>query len=446
MIARRNRHDAPGPSTGNTKRTRKLLLPRTILLPLFFITYSLAYLDRANYGFGAAAGMAKTLHISEQRTALLGALFFAGYFAFQVPGMLLARRTSASRLVLVALVAWGILATLTGVLHNFAWLCVVRLGLGIAESAIFPAMLLLLTRWFTRAERSRANSILMLGNPVTVLWMSAITGFLIQHLGWQLTFVVEGLPAIAWAIVWGVIVRDSPSRAAWMDCAEAAALEAQITNPNLTFPVATHIPSTLLRVLLRADVLLLSLQYFFWSLGVYGFVLWLPTIIRHGAALSMSQTGLLAALPYLMAIAGELGIGYLADRTNRTYPLVWPFLLLAGIAMFGSFTFADRSFGIAFTCLALACGAMYAPYPPFFAIIPDRVPREWTGEVFALVNSAGALGGFAGSYVIGVLRAATGSDRSGDLLMSFTLIIAAALTVAIARMPLPAVTLETQHV
>lgn len=427
------------------KRAPRLTLPRTVLLPLFFVTYSLAYLDRANYGFGAAAGMARTLGITEQRTALLGALFFAGYFAFQVPGMLLARRVSASRLVLGALILWGALATLTGVIHSFFWLCLIRLGLGIAESAIFPAMLLLLTRWFTRAERSRANSVLMLGNPVTVLWMSAITGFLIQRLGWQLTFILEGLPAIAWAIVWGTLVRDSPRQARWMDEDEAVELESQISRPNLSPVAYANQPATLFAILLRADTLLLSLQYFFWSVGVYGFVLWLPTIVRHGAALSMSATGLLAAVPYIMGIAGELGIGYLADRTGRIYTLIWPFLLCAGFAMFGSFTFADRSFAIAFTCLVLACGAMYAPYPPFFAIIPERVPREWTGEVFALVNSAGALGGFAGSYLIGALRAATRSDRAGDLLMCVTFVVSALLTIVIARMPVNTTTLEAQH-
>lgn len=426
-------------------QSQRFALPRAVLLPLFFVTYSLSYLDRANYGFGAAAGMARTLGITEQRTALLGALFFAGYFAFQVPGMLLARRLSASRLVFGALILWGVFATLTGIIRSFFWLCAVRLGLGIAESAIFPAMLLLLTRWFTRTERSRANSILMLGNPVTVLWMSAITGLLIQHLGWQLTFIVEGMPAIAWAFVWRTLVRDSPRQARWMNPAEALELEAQITNPNLSPVANAKQPATLLPILLRADTLLLSLQYFFWSVGVYGFVLWLPTIVRHGAALSMSATGLLAAVPYILAITGELGIGYLADRTSRIYSLIWPFLLLAGLAMFGSFTFADRSFPIAFTCLVLACGLMYAPYPPFFSIIPDRVPREWTGEVFALVNSAGALGGFAGSYLVGALRAFTGSDRAGDLLMSLTLVLAAIITIIIARMPVNSATLEAHH-
>ena len=61
------------------------------------------------------------------------------------------------------------------------WLLVVdRMLLGVAESLILPSMLILLTNWFTREERSRANAILILGNPVTVTWMAAVTGFLIK--------------------------------------------------------------------------------------------------------------------------------------------------------------------------------------------------------------------------------------------------------------------------
>jgi sugar phosphate permease len=56
------------------------------IVPAVFVTYSLAYVDRANYGFGAAAGLAETLHISSAQSALLGSLFFFGYFVFQIPG------------------------------------------------------------------------------------------------------------------------------------------------------------------------------------------------------------------------------------------------------------------------------------------------------------------------------------------------------------------------
>src|ERR1700755_3503688 len=65
------------------------------IMPAVFITYSLAYVDRANYGFGAAAGLADTLHISSSQSALLGSLFFLGYFLFQIPGAAYAPKRSA---------------------------------------------------------------------------------------------------------------------------------------------------------------------------------------------------------------------------------------------------------------------------------------------------------------------------------------------------------------
>lgn len=408
---------------------------RTLLLPIFFITYALAYMDRANYGFGAAAGMARSLHITEGRSALLAALFFLGYFAFQVPGMLLARKLSATRLVFVALILWGMLAALTGVIRSFAWLAADRLLLGVAESIIFPAMLLLLTRWFTRAERSRANTFLILGNPVTVLWMSAATGFLIEYFGWQWAFIIEGVPAVLWAFFWISFVRDEPAQARWIDPTKARELEAEILAQQTLVPIQNKNAAQLWRIFFRRDVLQLSLQYFCWSLGVYGFVLWLPTIVRQGAALSMGGTGLLSAVPYLLAVVLMIIAGRASDRTLRRQEIVWPFLLLAALAMLGSFLFAGHSFALAFGCLVIAGGCMYAPYGPFFAIIPERIPREVTGEVFALVNSSGALGAFVGSYLVGLLHVLTGTQSAGYLLMALALLASALLLIRLPKVP-----------
>ena len=148
------------------------------IMPVVFITYSLAYIDRANYGFGAAAGLAQTLHITSTQSALLGSLFFLGYFAFQIPGAAYARKRSARRLISLSLVSWGILASLTGIIKLYWLLALDRFLLGSAESFIFPSMLILLTKWFTRGERSRTNTLLILGNPITILWMSALTGYI----------------------------------------------------------------------------------------------------------------------------------------------------------------------------------------------------------------------------------------------------------------------------
>jgi MFS family permease len=373
------------------------------------------------------------LHITGRQSSLLSALFFLGYFIFQVPGVMLARKRSATLLVAISLVAWGSLAALTGILHNFWMLALARFLLGVAESFIFPAMLLLLTRWFTRQERSQANTLLTLGNPLTVLWMSAITGFLIQSVGWQHTFILEGIPSIVWAFAWLFIMRDRPSQARWMTPQASSALEATLVAEQSSIAPIRSIGVALQ----RRDVLLLIAAYFCWSLGIYGFVLWLPTIVRQGAALSMGKTGLLSAAPYLAAVLLMLFVARWSDRTQRRASLVWPFLLSAGLGLFISFAFARNSFAVAFAGLIVAGACMYAPYGPFFALVPELVPSNVTGEVLAIINSAGALGGFFGSYTVGWLQSVTGTSRAGYLLMALALVFSGLLLLCL---PKPAAT------
>jgi len=389
------------------------------LLPLVFITYSLAYLDRANYGFGAAAGLARTLNISGSQSALLGALFFLGYFLFQIPGAAFARRRSARLLVFFALVSWGALASLTGVIQNFWLLAADRLLLGAAESFILPAMLILLTNWFSRAERSRTNTLLLLGNPTTVLWMSLVTGYLIKAFGWQMTFVLEGIPSVVWGFVWLFVIRDHPHQALWMSPNSCAVLKDQLDREQWLLPKVQSVMSALR----HPSVILLSVQYFFWSLGVYGFVLWLPTVIQNGALQGIAITGLLGSVPYAFAIVLMLLVGYFSDKSFRRKRFIWPFLIVSGFALLGSYLVAGQSFWSSYFFLIIAGACMYAPYGPFFAIVPEIMPRNVAGEITALVNSCGALGGFAGTWLVGLLEARTGNSRAGFLLMSVSLVL-----------------------
>jgi sugar phosphate permease len=394
-------------------------------MPAVFVTYSLAYLDRANYGFGAAAGMAATLHISNARAAFLGSLFFLGYFLFQIPGAAYARRKSATRLVFFALLSWGTLAALTGVIREFWLLALDRMLLGVAESLILPAMLILLSDWFTRAERSRANAILILGNPVTVMWMSAVTGFLIKAVGWQMTFVLEGIPSVLWAFVWLAVVRDRPEEARWLskDCCKQ--LTRELEREQKTLPGTANLTAAL-RV---PGVLLLCAQFFCWSIGVYGLVLWLPTMIRAGSARGIETVGLLNAAPFLLGVLLMLGVAQLSDRTLNRQRYIWPFLILSGMALLVSFMTAAYSFWLAYAFLIVAGGAMYAPYGPFFAIVPEMLPKNVAGEVIALINSCGALGGFTGTWLVGLLQALTGNSRAGYLVMSMSLMLAGGIII-----------------
>jgi len=407
------------------------------LMPVVFVTYSLAYLGRSNFGFGAAAGLAASLHITESRAAFLGSVFFLGYFLFQVPAATYAVRHGATRLIFFALISWGILSGLTGIIRNFWLLVADRLLLGVGESLIFPSMLILLTHWFTRAERSRANAILILGNPVTVTWMAAVTGFLIHAVGWQMTFVIEGIPSVLWSIVWILVARDHPDQVRWLPEESSRQLADALAREQAFLPAHTDLRSAL-RV---PGVLLLCLQFFCWSFGVYGLVLWIPAMIRSGSARGIEQVGMLSAAPFLLGVVLMLAVAHFSDRAQHRKLFVWPFLMLSGAALFGSFAAAGSHFWFAYFFLILAGGAMYAPYGPFWAIFPEMLPRTVAGEVMALVNTFGALGGFAGTWLVGWLQAVTGNARAGFLSMSMALIAAGAITLCLPstrRSPHPA--------
>ncbi|MDR3753647.1 MAG: MFS transporter [Terracidiphilus sp.] len=407
------------------------------LMPVVFVTYSLAYLGRSNFGFGAAAGLAASLHITESRAAFLGSVFFLGYFLFQVPAASYAVRRSATRLVFFALISWGVLSGLTGIIRNYWLLVADRLLLGVAESLIFPSMLILLTHWFTRTERSRANAILILGNPVTVTWMAAVTGYLIRAVGWQMTFVIEGIPSVLWAIVWVAVARDHPSQVGWLPEKASAQLTEALEQEQAALPAYTSF-----RAALRVrGVLLLCFQYFCWSFGVYGLSLWIPEMIRSGSKRGIEQVGMLSAAPFLLGVFLMLVVAYFSDRVQHRKMFVWPFLMLSGAGLFCSFAAAGSHFWVAYAALIVAGGAMYAPYGPFFAIVPEMLPSTVAGKVMALINTFGALGGFAGTWLVGWLQALTGSARAGYLSMSMALIAAGAITLCLPstrRSPHPA--------
>jgi len=395
----------------------------TVLLPVIFISYSLSYLDRANFSFGAAAGMAADLHISAAESSLLGSLFFLGYFLFQIPGAIYAQKYSAKRLIFFGLIGWGLLASATGMITNLTLLYIDRFFLGVVESAVLPAMLILQSRWYTSAERARANALLVLGNPATMLWMSLLSGYLVQAAGWRWMFIIEGLPPVLWAFVWWWQVADHPREAAWMSRADQEALDAKLAEEQKGIPPLRNYAEAFKSPL----VIALSAQYFLWSIGVYGFVIWLPSILKT-RDMGMVELGFLSAVPYFVAVIAEVSIAAWSDFSRRRMALVWPCFVLAAAAFYGSYLLGASNFWASFVLLVIAGAMMYAPYGPYFAFLAEALPRNVAGGAIALINSMGALGSFVGAYGVGRLNAITGSPGASYVMMAAALIVSAAIT------------------
>src|SRR4051812_5522964 len=101
------------------------------LVPLVFVTYSLAYLDRSNYSIGVAGGLKHDLGLGASSSALLGALFFLGYLLFQLPAAHYAENRSARRLVFWCVLLWGVFASAQGLIGQLWLLMLDRFALGV---------------------------------------------------------------------------------------------------------------------------------------------------------------------------------------------------------------------------------------------------------------------------------------------------------------------------
>ncbi|MGL6158586.1 MAG: MFS transporter, partial [Ralstonia mannitolilytica] len=276
-----------------------------------------------------------------------------------------------------------------------------------------------------------ANTFLILGNPVTVLWMSVVSGYLVREFGWRHMFIAEGVPAILWAVCWWWLVQDKPAQSPWLsaqekrDLEQALAAEQAALKPVRNYAEAFRSPA----------VIKLCAQYFCWSIGVYGFVLWLPSIVKSGSALGMVETGWLSALPYLAATIAMLVASWASDKVGSRRGFVWPFLLVGAAAFAASYALGSTHFWMSYALLVIAGAAMYAPYGPFFAIVPELLPKNVAGGAMALINSMGALGSFVGSYFVGYLNGATGSPLASYAFMSAALLAAVILTLCVKPQP-----------
>src|SRR5215831_4015223 len=124
---------APGrPFDASETSTRTIRKVRNRLLPLLFLLYVVAFLDRTNIGF-AALTMNADLAITSAQFGLLTGIFFWGYFLFEIPSNLLLHKIGARIWIARILVSWGIVAVLTGLVRSTPQLYAVSFLLGAAE-------------------------------------------------------------------------------------------------------------------------------------------------------------------------------------------------------------------------------------------------------------------------------------------------------------------------
>lgn len=399
------------------------------LLPFLLLMYVLAFLDRANIGFAQKALQHDT-GLSNAAFAFGAGVFFVGYALFEVPSNLLLHRFGARVWMCRIMVTWGLVSASMCLAHTATAFYTLRFLLGVAEAGFFPGVIYYLTHWFPQRARARAVGVFYFGAPLAFIFGSPLSGSLLElHgalglAGWQWLFLVEGVLASAVG-VWAFWYLDNrPDDAQWLDPQERASLRAALEDDARA--ASAHGPHRILAALVDRRVLLLSAIYLLIQMSVYGVIFYLPQQVAAllGTTVGL-RVGLVAALPWLCALAVTWYVPRRADHTNGHRRWAVALLVLAGLGIAASGLAHNPALGL----IALCCAASgFIAAQPLFWTFPTR---HLTGAAaaggIALINSLGGLGGFFAPSLRTAAERAFSSTSAGLVVLGVSSLLAALL-------------------
>lgn len=388
--------------------------------------YTIAFVDRTNISL-ALPQIGRELHMDPAQQGNAFGLFFVGYVLLQIPGGYLAERWSAKRFVSTLLVVWGACAVGCGLVQTQMQFWVMRFLLGVAEGGVWPATLVLLSHWFPRAERARANAYWMLCLPAAVAVSSPISGWILGQWGWRFMIVAEGAVPFVWLLVWNWYIADHPHEARWISAEEREHLETTLRRESAELEALPQ--ESILRTFLRPHVLLLVVIYFLMNSGNYGYQSWLPTAIESSARnLTNFQVGVLYSIPYLITMVGMVLNSQHSDRKRERRGHLALALSFGGAAMMAGVLVSRISPPLAFIPIALVGAGSYGGHGPFWAIPSETLPRKVAGSAMGLINAIGNLGGYFGPLAVGYLNKHTGNFIYGFGVLALGLLAGAGLS------------------
>jgi ACS family tartrate transporter-like MFS transporter len=385
------------------------------LLPYLFVLYIIAYLDRVNVGF-AGLEMSHDLGFSDKIFSLGAGIFFIGYFLLEIPGAIIVERWSARRWIARILVTWGIVTIGMGSVRTSGQFYLVRLLLGAAEAGFFPGIVVYLTHWFRYEDRAHAGALFMAAIPLANIIGSPLAGWILgahwlSMQGWRWLFVIEGIPAVIFGVATLFYLPDWPSQAKWLAADEKEWITQELQREKEAKSAASHSHS-IGEALRNREVILLALIYFFALIGIYGFNIWFPTIVKRATGLPNFTVSLLAALPYVAGFAAMLWNGWHSDRTKERRWHTSGWLFVGGICL-GLAIALQNHLLLSFLAM-IVVGACTTAFMPSFWALPTAILSESAAAAsIGFINSFGNIGGFTGPFVIGYLSTATHSFIPG---------------------------------
>lgn len=379
------------------------------LIPLLFVCYILAYLDRVNVGF-AKLSMKVEPWFSDAVFATGSGIFFIGYFLFEVPGNIMLHRVGARLWIARIMIGWGIVSALMATSTSATSFYALRFLLGIAEAGFFPGIILYLTYWFPREHHARMVALFMTAITLAGVFGSPLSGWLLEvshgwgrFKAWQWLFIVEGLPSVLVGICVPFLLTDRPEQAAWLSGEEKRLVKERLEAEERTKTAQGHQNHKVSDAFKSPQVWLCCFIYFGIVVGLYAASFWLPEIIKNTLTENKWHIGLYASIPWSCAAVGMVLVSRHSDRTGERRWHVGLSTLIAGAA-FAISGMQGLPPVFVMVALAVAITGVMSAIACFWALPTAILSGTAAAAGIAWINSVGNLAGHFSPEMVNWLK------------------------------------------
>ena len=261
------------------------------VLFLLGLSVLINYIDRSNLSI-AAPLIKDELGISASQLGTLLSAFFYTYALLQIPAGWLVDRFDVKWVFALGFFVWSAATAVTGVLHGFAALLVIRIILGIGESIAFPAYGKIVGGHFEEGRRGFANSVVIAGLALGPAVGMLVGGNAVGRFGWRPFFLTLGLAGLLWLIPWWI----------WMPRRTAPSPQTPQQRPGV------------LAILGQRSAWGTCICQFSFNYASYFLVTWLPFYLMRERHFSMTEMARIGGLVYGLFAVSSIVFGKLSDR------------------------------------------------------------------------------------------------------------------------------------
>ena len=401
---------------------------------LLAVITTINYIDRSVFGV-VAPMIREQFDIGDADYGLITSGFLLAYGIGQLISGPLIDRLGTKRAFSLAAVFWSV-ATILHALGRGLWsFFALRILLGLAEAANFPAASKAVAQWFPANERSTAVAIFMLGAGLGAIITPPLTVWTLQTLGWQWAFIIPGSLGLVWVFLWQRWYH-LPETHPTIEPTEKALILEQRSNQQSQGSWKALLSYREFWGILIARVVS--------DFPFYFFLFWLPQYLIDVRGFDLRAIAMFAWLPWVAADLGALTggslssalvtRGYTINRARKT--VIWLGAVLVAVAVIPAYYTASSALALALICFGLF--AIQVKGSVFFTLPTDLFPADRVATVWGVFGAVGSLGGSLLGLLAGYLIQEAGYESVFLMIASLHLISALLLQVFVPKIDLVA--------